>query len=165
MGQFGQLDVVVVNAGLFRMNLVDAVPLEELDLMLSVNVRGVFLSIQAAVPHLKDGGRIITIGSNATIRTGAPGNSVYQATKGAVAAMVKGIALDVAPRGITVNNVQPGPTATDVLADYVDLAAAGTALKRIAKPEEIAGLVAYVASNEAGFMTGASVTMDGGYVL
>ena len=161
----GPIDVVVVNAGLFRFGMVDAVSLEELDTMLNVNVRGVYLAIQAAVPHMKNGGRVITIGSNAAVRTGSPGVSVYQMTKGAVAALVKGLALDLAPRHITVNNVQPGATETDVLAGNVEQSASRTALKRIAKPDEIAGLVAYIARDEAGYMTGASITIDGGYSL
>ncbi len=111
---FGALDVAVVNAGVLRLGMVDAVSLEELDLMLDVNIRGVFLAIQAAVARMGDGGRIITIGSNSAIRSGSPGSSVYAMTKGAVATLVKGVALDLAPRGITVNNVQPGPTETDI---------------------------------------------------
>ena len=94
-----------------------AVSLQELDLMLNVNVRGVFLSIQAATAHLAEGGRVITVGSNTAVRSGQPGSSVYVITKAAVAVMVKGIAVDLAPRGITVNNIQPGPTFTDMTAD------------------------------------------------
>ncbi len=86
-------------------------------------------------------------------------------TKGAVAAMVKGVALDLAPRGITVNNVQPGPTYTDINAGHIDMLPNLVPLKRVAKPEEIAGLVSYVARSEAGFMTGVSLTIDGGYTL
>lgn len=105
--ELGPLDVVVVNAGILRINTVDAAALEELDLMIDVNIRGVFLAIQAAVAQMKDGGRVVTIGSNTAERTGFQGSSVYQFTKAAVAAMVKGLALDLAPRRITVNNVQP----------------------------------------------------------
>jgi 3-oxoacyl-[acyl-carrier protein] reductase len=93
------------------------------------------------------------------------GASVYQFTKAAVAAMVKGVALDLAPRSITVNNVQPGPTDTDINAGAVDFLADKSPLKRVAKPSEIAGLVAYIASDEAGYMTGASITIDGGFTL
>ncbi len=163
--RLGKIDVVVVNAGVLRLATIDAVALEELDLMLNVNVRGVYLSIQATVPHLNDRGRVITIGSNVAIRSGFAGSSVYQLTKGAVAAMVKGIALDLAPRGITVNNVQPGPTDTDMNAGHIDMLSTLTPLKRVAKPEEIAGMVSYIARGEAGFMTGASLTIDGGYTL
>jgi 3-oxoacyl-[acyl-carrier protein] reductase len=107
--RLGTLDVAVVNAGVLRRALVGAFTLEDLDLMLDVNVRGVFLAIQASVARMHDGGRVVTIGSNTAVRTGSQGSSVYAMTKAAVATMVKGIALDLAPRQITVNNVQPGP--------------------------------------------------------
>lgn len=163
--RFEKIDLVLVNAGLFRMNRIGAVALDELDGMLAVNVRGVYLSIQAAVPHIVDGGRIVTIGSNVAIRTGFAGSSVYQMTKGAVAAMVKGVALDLAPRRITVNNIQPGPTDTDINTGSIDMLSQMSPLKRVAKPEEIAGLVSYLAREEAGYITGASLTIDGGFTL
>jgi 3-oxoacyl-[acyl-carrier protein] reductase len=165
VAHFGKIDVVVVNAGLFRMNAIEAVGLEELDQMLAVNVRGVYLSVQAAVPHIVDGGRVIVIGSNVAIRTGMPGSSVYQMTKGAVAAMVKGVALDLAPRRITVNNVQPGPTDTDINSGAIDMLSGMSPLGRVAAPAEIAGLIAYLAREEAGYVTGASLTIDGGFTL
>lgn len=161
----GKIDLVLVNAGLFRMNRVEAVALDELDAMLAVNVRGVYLSIQAAAPHIVDGGRVVTIGSNVAIRTGFAGSSVYQMTKGAVAAMIKGLALDLAPRRITVNNIQPGPTDTDINAGAIDMLSEMSPLKRVASPDEIAGLVSYLARDEAGYMTGASLTIDGGLTL
>lgn len=163
--RLGPIDVVVVNAGILRLNTVDAVSLEELNLMLDINIRGVFLSVQAAVPHLKDGGRVITIGSNVAISTGLPGTSVYQFTKAAVAAMVKGLALDLAPRRITVNNIQPGPTKTDMTTDWIDALSARSPLKRVADPSEIAGVVSYLASPASSYMTGASLTIDGGLTL
>lgn len=163
--KFGKIDALVVNAGIFTMGTVDAVPVEQLDQMLDINVRGVFLAIQAAATQINDGGRVITVGSNVAIRTGMAGASVYQFTKAAVAAMVKGVALDLAPRSITVNNVQPGPTDTDINAGAIDFLADKSPLKRVAKPSEIAGLIAYIASDEAGYMTGASITIDGGFTL
>jgi 3-oxoacyl-[acyl-carrier protein] reductase len=163
--RFGKIDLVLVNAGLFRINTIEAVTLDELDSMLAVNVRGVYLSIQSAAPHIVDGGRVVTIGSNVAIRTGFAGSSVYQMTKGAVAAMVKGVALDLAPRRITVNNIQPGPTDTDINAGSIDMLSQMSPLKRVAKPEEIAGLVSYLAREEARYMTGASLTIDGGFTL
>ncbi|MEY9524024.1 3-oxoacyl-[acyl-carrier protein] reductase [Bradyrhizobium japonicum] len=162
--QYGQIDVLVVNAGVFDFAMIDTMPLDKLDLILNVNVRGVYLSIQAAIPHIKYGGRVITIGSNVAVRAGSPGVSAYQMSKGAVAAMVKGIAHDLAPRRITVNNVQPGAIGTDLIPDH-QAAAGGTILKRTGTPEEVAGLISYLAADEAAFMTGTSITMDGGYVL
>jgi 3-oxoacyl-[acyl-carrier protein] reductase len=163
--RFGRLDIIVVNAGILRLGSVETVSLEDLDRMLDVNVRGVFVAIQAAAPRLTDGGRVITIGSNTAIRTGFPGSSVYAMTKAAVATMVKGIALDLAPRAITVNNVQPGPTETDMTVDHLEMVKALVPLGRVGQPREIAGLVAYLASEESAYMTGASLTIDGGYVL
>ncbi|QET01778.1 SDR family oxidoreductase [Cupriavidus pauculus] len=166
VAQVGTLSVVVVNAGLLRVGAIDAVKLEELDQMLDVNVRGVFLSIQATVPHLADGARVITIGSNVAIHTrGFAGSSVYQMTKTAVAGMVKGIALDLAPRGITVNNVQPGPTDTDMNAGAIDALKGISPMKRVGQPSEIAGLVSYLAGDDARYVTGTSVTIDGGWTL
>ncbi|WP_206244205.1 SDR family oxidoreductase [Novosphingobium terrae] len=163
--QMGLLDMAVINAGLLRQGSVENVPLEDLDRMLAVNVRGVFLAIQASVARMRDGGRVVTIGSNTAIRTGSRGSSVYAMTKAAVAAMVKGAALDLAPRGITVNNIQPGPTETDMTASMVNRRKEVIPLQRMGQPDEIAGLVSYLAREEAGYMTGASLTIDGGYVL
>ncbi len=133
--RFSRLDIAVVNAGILRLGDVQAVSLAELDLMLNVNIRGVFLAIQAAAAHLPEGGRVITIGSNTAVRSGYPGSSVYAMTKAAVAIMVKGIAVDLAPRGITVNNIQPGPTRTDMTAGHIDLLTSMIPLKRVGDPD------------------------------
>jgi len=164
VARFGRLDILVVNAGILIRGTVDTFALEDFDLMLATNIRGVFVAIQASAPHLTDGGRIITIGSNTAVRTAFPGASVYSMTKGAIASLIRGVAIDLAPRGITVNNIQPGPTATDMTAGYVEMVKPLVPLGRMGEPEEIAGLVAYLASARAGFITGASLTIDGGYV-
>jgi 3-oxoacyl-[acyl-carrier protein] reductase len=161
----GRLDIVVVNAGILLLGSVETVSLEDLDRMLNINIRGVFLAIQAAAPHLPEGGRVVTIGSNTAVRTGFAGSSVYAMTKAAVATMVKGIAIDLAPRRITVNNVQPGPTETDMAAAHIDRVKPLIPLRRVGQPSEIAALVAYLASEESGYMTGSSLTIDGGLVL
>src|ERR1700730_9716248 len=142
VARFGRLDILVVNAGILIRGTVDTFPLEDFDRMLATNVRGVFAPIQASAPHLADGGRIITIGSNTAIRTAFPVSSVYSMTKGAIASLVRGVAIDLAPRGITVNNVQPGPTATDMTASLVEMVKPLVPLGRLGKPEGIAGLVA-----------------------
>ena len=147
--RLGMLDVVVVNAGVLRRATIEAFTLEDLDLMLDVNVRGVFLAIQAST----------------AIRTGSQGSSVYAMTKAAVATMVKGVALDLAPRRITVNNIQPGPIETDLTAAMVPRLRDLIPLGRVGKAEEVASLVSYLISPAAGYMTGASLTIDGGYVL
>jgi 3-oxoacyl-[acyl-carrier protein] reductase len=164
VARFGRLDILVVNAGILIRGTVDTYDLADFDRMVATNVRGVFVAIQAAAHHLPDGGRIITIGSNTAVRTAFPGSSVYSMTKGAIASLVRGVAIDLARRGITVNNVQPGPTATDMTTSLVEMVKPLVPLGRLGRPEEIAGLVAYLASAEAGFITGSSLTIDGGYV-
>ena len=163
VAQFGPLGVAVINAGLYRGTALAEFPLEMFDQLLAVNVRGVFLAVQAAAARMQDGGRIITIGSNTAVRGGVVGSSVYAMTKSAVATLVRELALDLAPRRITINNLQPGPIATDITAGMVDTLVARNPLGRIGQPEEVAALAAYVASEEAGYMTGASLTLDGGW--
>ena len=165
VARFGLLSVAVVNAGVLRIATLDEFSLEDLDLSLDVNVRGVFLAIQATVAQMRDGGRVITIGSNSAIRTGSRGGSVYAMTKAAVAALVKGIALDLAARAITVNNIQPGPIETDMTAEIAARLKETIPLQRMGQPREIAALVSYVASEAASYMTGASLTIDGGFML
>ena len=163
---FGGLDILVTNAGILNLAPIEDYPLEDFDRMVATNVRGTFVAMQAAARVMKEGGRIVTIGSIASIRVAFPTSSVYSMTKGAVAALVRGAAIDLAPRGITVNNVQPGPTETDMNpADGPHAAALQTMIpaRRFGKAEEVAGMVAYLVSAEAGFVTGASFTVDGGY--
>jgi len=112
--RFGRLDILVNNAGILIGGIVDDYPLADFDRMIAVNVRAVFIAIQAVVPHMGQGGRIITTGSVTADRSGFPGTSVYSMTKGAVTAMTRGLARDLGPRGITVNAIQPGPTETDM---------------------------------------------------
>ena len=163
-GHFGRLDIAVVNAGVLSRGPIDEVDLADLDRALEINLRGVFLAIQAAQKHMAAGGRIITIGSNTANRAHAA-SSVYAMTKSAVASLVRSAALDLAQRGITVNNIQPGPIRTDMTEALIDLVLPAIPLARVGDPAEIGGLVAYVASAEAGYMTGASLTIDGGMSL
>ena len=162
--ELGELDIFVNNAGILILGGVDRYSLEDFDRMLAINVRAAFVGIQAASEHMKGGGRIILIGSITAVRTAFPGSSVYSMTKAALTGLVRGAAIDLAPRAITVNNVQPGPTATDMSAPHAELAKTLIPLGRIADVSEIAGLVSYLASDEAGFITGASLTIDGGYI-
>jgi 3-oxoacyl-[acyl-carrier protein] reductase len=163
VNRFGPLGVLVVNAGILMAGTIDQFALEDFDRMLAVNVRGVFAAIHHAAPHMIDGGRMITIGSNTADRIGGPGSSVYAMTKAAVAQLVRGAALDFASRRITVNNVQPGPVETDMTAGLMDYITPRLPLGRIGQPTEIAGLVAWLAGPDAGYMTGASLTIDGGW--
>ena len=162
--ELGELDIFVNNAGILIQGGVDRYSLEDFDRMLAINVRAAFVGIQAASEHMKGGGRIILIGSITAVRTAFPGSSVYSMTKAALTGLVRGAAIDLAPRAITVNNVQPGPTATDMSAPHAELAKTLVPLGRMADVSEIAGFVSYLASEEAGFITGASLTIDGGYI-
>jgi 3-oxoacyl-[acyl-carrier protein] reductase len=159
----GTLDAAVVNAGILRRASVEAFTLEDLNLVL--DVRGVFLAIQASVARMRDGGSVVTIGSNTAVRTGSRGSSVYAMAKAAVATMVEGIALDLAPRRITVNNIRPGPTETDMTTAMAAHLRDVIPIGRMERPDEIAALTSYLAGPEAGYMTGGSLTIDGGYAL
>jgi 3-oxoacyl-[acyl-carrier protein] reductase len=161
----GRLDVVVNNAGTVIPKPFAESTLEEMDRVIDINIRGVFATTHAALKHMNDGGRIINIGSCVGERMMTPGLVPYSATKGAVKMFTQGLSREVGSRGITVNNVQPGPIDTDLNPAAGDWAApqkAATALNRYGKPEEVAALVAFVASPEAGYITGANLTVDGG---
>lgn len=163
---FGQLDVLVNNAGIAVIAPLDKFSLEDFDRMMAVNVKGVFAAAQEASRHMGEGGRIITIGSVNADRMPFAGGSVYAMTKAAVAGLTRGLARDLGPRGITVNNVQPGPVETHMNpaeGAFAESMKSMIALGRYSQGSEIAGLVAYLASPEAAFVTGASLTIDGGF--
>jgi 3-oxoacyl-[acyl-carrier protein] reductase len=162
----GRLDVLVNNAGIAIMKPLEDFSIEDFDRMVAVNVRAVFAAIQAAVPHMGAGGRIITIGSVNADRMPFAMGGVYAMTKAAVAGLTRGLARDLGPRGITVNDVQPGATETDMnpaTGDFAESLIRLTALGRYGRPEEVAGMVAYLASPEAAYVTGASLKIDGGF--
>src|ERR1700723_2540877 len=160
----GALDIFVSSAGILSLGTIDNYSLEDFERMVAINVRAAFVGIQAASQAMKDGGRIVIIGSNTAIRTAFPGASVYGMTKAALVGLVRGAAIDLAPRAITVNNVQPGPTATDMSSAHAELVKPLIPLNRMGDVSEVASFVSYLASEEAGFITGASLTIDGGYV-
>ncbi len=162
---FGGLDILVNNAGTAIPKAFEETTLEELDQMLDLNVRGVFLTTQAALKHLKDGGRIITIGSCVGERMMTPGLAAYSATKGAVKMFTQGLSREVGKRGITVNNVQPGPIDTDLnpaAGDWAVPQKAMTSLNRYGTVDEVSSLVAFLAGPESSYITGANLTVDGG---
>lgn len=168
VGQFGGLEILVNNAGTSHMAPIEDFPMDEYDRLLAVNVRAVFVAIQAAVPHLNAGGRIITIGSVLADRAPISGISVYALTKAAVAGLSRNLARELGPRGITVNTVQPGPIATDMNPEISDFAAAVrsvTAVGHYGQPHDIADAVAFLARAETRFVTGATWNIDGGYAL
>ncbi len=163
VASFGSLDIFVNSAGILSIGGIQDFTLAEFDRLMAVNVRAAFVGIQAAAKAMNDGSRIIVIGSNMGQRTGMPGAGIYAMTKAAVAGLVRGAALDLAPRAITVNNIQPGPIQTDwAEGPQVEFIKSIVPLKRLGTPEEVAGMVAYLATPEAAFVTGASLTIDGG---
>jgi 3-oxoacyl-[acyl-carrier protein] reductase len=162
---FGRLDVLVNNAGTAIPKRFEETTLEELDRLIDINVRGTFVATQAALKHMKSGGRIIMIGSCVGERAMTPGLVPYAATKGAVKMFTQGLSREVGTRGITVNNIQPGPIDTDLnpaAGDWATPQKANTALDRYGSVDEVAALVAFVAGPEASYITGANLTVDGG---
>ncbi|MFY9674647.1 MAG: SDR family oxidoreductase [Terriglobales bacterium] len=161
----GRLDVLVNNAGTAIPKRFEDTTLAELDLMLDLNVRGFFVATQAALKHMNNGGRIIMIGSCVGERLMTPGLAAYAATKGAVKMFTQGLSREVGGRGITVNNIQPGPIDTDLnpaTGDWATPQKAMTALNRYGSVDEVAALASFVASPEASYITGANLTVDGG---
>ncbi|MEU5256931.1 SDR family oxidoreductase [Streptomyces longwoodensis] len=160
---FGALDVLVNNAGVGAVGPLDGLTLADVDRVLAVNVRGVFLTTRAAAARMGRGGRIVTIGSCLAQRVPMPGATLYAMSKSALTGLTKALARELGPRGITANVVHPGPIDTDMNpADgpYADGQAAVTALGRFGTADEVAGLVAYLAS--ADYVTGAEFAVDGG---
>ncbi len=162
---FGKLDVLVNNAGTAIPKTFEETTLEEMDRVLDINVRGVFIATQAALKHMKSGGRIIMIGSSLGERVLVPGLVPYSATKGAVKIFTQALSRELGNRGITVNNVQPGPIDTDLnpaTSEWAVPQKAVTALDRFGRVDEVAALVAFVAGPESSYISGANLTVDGG---
>jgi 3-oxoacyl-[acyl-carrier protein] reductase len=161
----GGIDVLVNNAGMAIAKKFEETTLEEIDQMMALNVRGAFVATHAALKHMKKGGRIIMIGSCVGERLVTPGLVAYSATKGAIKMFTQGLSREVGDRGITVNNIQPGPIDTDLnpaSSDWATPQKAMTALGRYGTVDEVAALVAFVAGPEASYITGANLTVDGG---
>jgi 3-oxoacyl-[acyl-carrier protein] reductase len=162
---FGGLDVLVNNAGTAIPKTFEETSLEEMDHMIDLNLRGVFIATKKALKYMSDGGRIIMIGSCVGERVLTPGLVAYSATKGAVKMFTQGLSREVGNRGITVNDVQPGPIDTDLnpaTGDWAVPQKAATALNRYGRVEEVAALVAFIAGPESSYITGANLTVDGG---
>jgi 3-oxoacyl-[acyl-carrier protein] reductase len=162
---FGRLDVLVNNAGTAIPKPFEEATLEEMDRVININIRGVYVATQSALKHMKSGGRIIMIGSAVGERVAAPGLVPYAGTKGAVKMFTQALAREIGNRGITVNNVQPGPIDTELnpaTGDWAVPQKAATALNRYGQVDEIAAMVAFVAGPEASYITGANLTVDGG---
>ena len=164
--ELGGLDILVNNAGIALIASLDDFKLADFDRTFAVNVRAVFVATQAAAKHMKTGGRIINIGSTNAERMPFAGGGVYAMSKSALQGLVQGLSRDLGPRGITINNVQPGPIDTEMnpaTGEFAEMLKKITALPRYGTAEEVAGFVAYLASPEAGYITGANLMIDGGF--
>jgi len=164
--ELGGLDILVNNAGIFVGAPIDEFKLADFDRTFAINVRAVFVGIQAALKHMKEGGRIINIGSTNAERMPFQGGAVYAMSKSALQGLVQGISRDVGPRGITINNVQPGPVDTELNpaeGEFAESLKKLMALPRYGHADEIASFVAYLAGPEAGYITGANLMIDGGF--
>jgi 3-oxoacyl-[acyl-carrier protein] reductase len=162
----GRLDILVNSAGVLLMGPIDQFSLEDFDRTVAINVRSVFVAAKAAAVHMKEGGRIINIGSTNSQRVPFSGGAVYAMSKTALIGLTKGLARDLGPRGITVNNVSPGPVDTDMNPESGAFATALhglMALQRHGRPEEVAAMVSYLTSSDAAFVTGADLLIDGGF--
>ncbi|MFI5734921.1 3-oxoacyl-ACP reductase family protein [Kribbella sp. NPDC051587] len=168
VARLGGLDILVNNAGVLPVGAIESLTMEQFDRLVAVNVRSVFAAVQAALPQLGSSGRIITIGSINADRVPLAGMSIYAMSKAAVAGLTRGLARELGPRGITVNNLQVGPTATDMTPEdggIADSLRGLMALGRFGRTDEIAGVVSYLAGPEAAFVTGANWNVDGGFTV
>lgn len=162
---FGRLDILVNNAGIAVLETLPNITLDDFDRTIAVNVKGVFVAMQTGAELMSEGGRIINIGSTAADKNGFPGTSIYAMSKAAVAALTRGIARDLGPRGITVNTIQPGPIATDMNpenSDFASMLKTTMALGHYGTTADISELVAFLASPASKFITGTSINIDGG---
>ncbi|HET7739444.1 MAG TPA: 3-oxoacyl-ACP reductase family protein [Mycobacterium sp.] len=168
VAELGGLDVLVNNAGTAVLAPAEEFTLEQFDRLVAVNIGGVFWAIHTAIPHLSEGARIINIGSINADRVPGPGISVYAMTKGAVSSLTRGLARELGPRGITVNNVQPGPINTDMNpaeGEFAESLKQVVALGRYGHTSDVAALVSFLAGPESGYITGANLNVDGGFTV
>jgi 3-oxoacyl-[acyl-carrier protein] reductase len=162
----GRLDILVNNAGIGVLGPIGSLSTADVDRVLAVNVRAVFLASQAAAETLADGGRIISTGTALTRYAGGPGGTLYAMSKSALTGLTKALARELGGRGITVNLIHPGPIDTDMNpADgpYAEPQRANTALGRFGTAEEVAALVAHLAGPSGAYLTGTEITVDGGH--
>jgi NAD(P)-dependent dehydrogenase (short-subunit alcohol dehydrogenase family) len=164
--ELGRLDILVNNAGIYVPEKFEETTLDEMERYWAVNIRAAIVAAQAALKHLPDGGRIINVGSCVAEHVPGPGVTLYAMTKAAIAGFTKGLARDLGQRGITVNNIEPGPIDTDMnpqTGKSADFQRKLTALGRYGTGDDVAATVAHLASDEAGYITGAAILIDGGF--
>jgi 3-oxoacyl-[acyl-carrier protein] reductase len=169
---FGRLDILVQNAGIYPLSLIEAISVEEWDRVLAVNLRGTFLSARAALPPMRSQayGRMVFTSSITGTRVAMPGHGHYSASKAGINGFIKAAALEFSGYGITVNGVEPGNIMTEALSthrgpDYIRAMEEAIPLGRLGMPEDVAAAVLFLASEEAGYITGTTIVVDGGQTL
>ncbi len=166
VAEFGRLDILVNNAGIGVLGPIEELSPADVDRVLNVNVRAPFVASQAAVRHMADGGRIITIGSCMAERVAFPGGSLYSMSKTALSGLTKALARELGPRGITANLIHPGPIGTDMNPSDgpgADMQRELTALGHFGTPSDVAATVAHLAGDGGRYITGAAIAVDGGF--
>lgn len=164
--EHGRLDILVNNAGVALMGPLEEFSVDDFDRTVAVNVRAVYFGVKAAVAHMGQGGRIVNISSTNALRMPFVGGAVYAMSKSALSGLTQGLARELGPRGITINNVLPGPVDTDMNPENTEFGASlhdFMAIRRHGRAAEIAAMVAYLASAEAAFVTGGDLLIDGGF--
>lgn len=173
IARFGRIDILCQNAGIFPQTLIEDISEQEWDEVLAVNLKGTFLAVQACLPHMKTqgSGRIVITSSITGPRVGQPRNAHYAASKAGLNGFMRTAALELAPFRIAINAVEPGNILTEGIASgghdkaFFDAQVAAIPLGRLGTPEEVAAAYVFLASDEAAYITGQSIIVDGGQVL